>query len=165
MKSFRKSAVPEYIWYISLIIISITLVVGIANIAKKGNKNIEPPSNVNVKFDLRLNNLNQIIFNDLHFVGQWDLDKDTPNLYIGCNGKYLPLQELFSPLKEWFVRKADGTQGLKGSTLFIGKENLEQYFGEQCVQKGAIWELWYGNPNEGGVMLAQDVVDRKWSLN
>jgi len=52
-RHLKKAAVPEYIWYISLIIISITLVVGIANIAKKGNKNIEPPSNVNIQFDVQ----------------------------------------------------------------------------------------------------------------
>jgi hypothetical protein len=42
---------------------------------------------------------------------------------------------------------------------------VQLYYPRQCFDKGAVWELWYGNPNEGGVMLAQDVVDRKWSLN
>ena len=45
------------------------------------------------------------------------------------------------------------------------KANSDLIIDLSCYQKGAVWELWYGNPNEGGVMLAQDIVDRKWSLN
>jgi hypothetical protein len=45
------------------------------------------------------------------------------------------------------------------------KANSDFVIDLSCFQKGAIWELWYGNPDEGGVMLAQDRVDRKWELN
>jgi len=40
---------------------------------------------------------------------------------------------------------------------------VQLYYPRNCFNKGAVWELYYGNPNEGGVLLAQDVVDRKWS--
>jgi hypothetical protein len=42
---------------------------------------------------------------------------------------------------------------------------VQLYYPRECFDKGAVWELYYGDPNEGGVMLAQDKVDRKWELS
>jgi hypothetical protein len=59
-----------------------------------------------------------------------------------------------------------------GENYLFNKENklpklglAKLFFPKQCFEKGAVWELYYGDPNEGGVMLAQDIVDRKWSLS
>ena len=160
----KKSAVPEYIWYISLIIIAITLVVGVANITKKANKNIEPPSNINVKFDVYIDPNNRVILKELEFIGQWDLEKDTPFLFLKCgntliNSVNLSVIANVSKITDLFARKSNGEIGLinyNGIILSNGSKN------NSCFQKGAVWELWYGNPNEGGVLLAQDKVDRKW---
>ncbi|MEO2154775.1 MAG: hypothetical protein ABGW69_03110, partial [Nanoarchaeota archaeon] len=83
-RPLKLSAVPEYIWYISLIIIAITLVVGIVNITKKSNKNIEPPSNLNVQFDVTIDPNNIVRIKTLDFIGSFDLEKDAPNLYLCC---------------------------------------------------------------------------------
>jgi hypothetical protein len=111
----KKSAVPEYIWYISLIIIAITLVVGVANIAKKANKNIEPPSNLNVQFDVIIDPNNIVKIKTLEFIGDFDLEKDAPNLYLKCGNSYKNLMELFLAKNpnELFTRKATGSIGLK----------------------------------------------------
>ena len=70
-----------------MIIIAITLVVGVANIVKKANKNIEPLSNLNVKFDIFIDPNDRVILKELTFIGQWDLEKDTPHLYLKCGNK------------------------------------------------------------------------------
>ncbi len=171
----RKSAIPEYIWYISLIIISITLVVTIANIAKKGNKNIEPPSNVNIQFDVQIDPNNVVKIKELNIIGQWDNDKDTKYLYLCCNNICKNLLQIFnsSTPTDLLVRKVSGGIGLKaygGLILFNPNDNStdlinSSIFDKTCYQKGAIWRLYYGDPNEGGVMLTQDKVNRKWSLS
>jgi hypothetical protein len=128
---FKRSAVPEYIWYISLIIISITLVIGIANIAKKSNKNVEPPSNVNVQFDVVIDPNNVVKIKTLNFIGQWDLEKDTPNLYLKCGNSSKNLMELFLAKKvsDLFVRKASGEIGLKAyDGLILGKNGKAMLF-------------------------------------
>jgi hypothetical protein len=169
----KKSDVPEYIWYISLIIIAITLVVGVANIAKKANKNIEPPSNLNVQFDVIIDPNNIVKIKTLEFIGDFDLEKDAPNLYLKCGNSYENLMKLFNTSEptQIFTRKATGSIGLKDFDGLILKNkndtnsSIVKKFPLFCFQKDGVWEIYYGNPDEGGVMLAQDKVDRKWGLS
>jgi hypothetical protein len=126
----KKSAVPEYIWYISLIIIAITLVVGIVNITKKSNKNIEPPSNLNVQFDVTIDPNNVVRIKILDFIGSFDLEKDAPNLYLCCGGSCKNMMELFLADKpeDLFVRKVSGAVGLKAyDGLLLGDNNYLFY--------------------------------------
>ncbi|MEO2154456.1 MAG: LamG domain-containing protein, partial [Nanoarchaeota archaeon] len=127
----KKSAVPEYIWYISLIIIAITLVVGIVNITKKANKNIEPPSNLNVQFDVTIDPNNVVRIKELNFIGQWDLEKDAPNLYLCCGNSCKNMMELFLAEKaqDLFARKVTGSVGLKEMNgLVLGKNGKAMLF-------------------------------------
>ena len=127
----KKSAVPEYIWYISLIIIAITLVVGIVNITKKANKNIQPPSNLNVQFDVQIDPNNVVRLKTLDFIGSFDLEKDTPNLHLCCGGSCKNLMELFLAKKptDLFTRKVSGAIGLKDMNgLILGKNGKAMLF-------------------------------------
>jgi hypothetical protein len=127
----KKSAVPEYIWYISLIIIAITLVVGIVNITKKANKNVTPPSNLNVQFDVTIDPNNVVRIKTLDFIGSFDLEKDAPNLYLCCGGSCKNMMELFLADKpeDLFVRKATGSVGLKDyNGLILGKNGKAMLF-------------------------------------
>ena len=155
----RKSAVPEYIWYISLIIIAITLVVGIVNITKKSNKNINPPENLQTNFDVKITPQHQLVISSLSFIGDFDPQKDGAFLYLCCNQKCQPLSKIFNPNNFWFVRTATGSISLKTPVVIVNTQNLTSMYPASCLQKGAIWELYYGEPNQGGVLLKKDSVD------
>ena len=156
----KKSAVPEYIWYISLIVISITLVVGIVNITKKANKNIEPPSNLNVQFKVTIDPNKVVKIKTLDFIGDFDLNKDTKYLYLCCGGSCKNMMELFSATNstDLFVRKVSGSVGLRSYNGLVFNEQTKSYYPLQCFKKGAVWELYYGNPSEQGYLLAQSEV-------
>jgi hypothetical protein len=69
------------------------------------------------------------------------------------------------------IQSSTGSIGLKDFDGLILKNkndtnsSIVKKFPLSCFQKDGVWEIYYGNPDEGGVMLAQDKVDRKWELS
>jgi len=62
---------------------------------------------------------------------QWDLEKDTPNLYLKCGDSYKNLMVLFLANKptDLFSRKASGEIGLKAyNGLILGKNGKAMLF-------------------------------------
>ncbi|MEO2154283.1 MAG: hypothetical protein ABGW69_00575, partial [Nanoarchaeota archaeon] len=129
LNTSKRAAVPEYIWYISLIIIAITLVVGIVNITKKSNKNITPPTNLQASFDIKVTPQKQLVVSDLSFIGDFDINKDSYYLYLCCNNKCLPLSSIFDPKTFWFTRTTTGSITLKTPVVIKNSSSLITYYG------------------------------------
>ena len=89
-------------------------------------------------------------------------------MYLKCSDKYGNMMDLFSANKstDLFVRKVEGSIGIKayGGLVISNLTNfLNLWNNTNCLKEGGVWELYYGNPKEGGHLLAQDRIDRKLS--
>ncbi|HIQ51492.1 MAG TPA: hypothetical protein EYH54_06010 [Nautiliaceae bacterium] len=153
--SLRKSAVPEYIWYISLIIIAVTLVFGVISLANRANKESikTVPKIRDINFNLVITPLNELRLVDLRVLG---IDKeDLNNFYFFCEGKYFRLSDEIN-VSSYFSKDLN-------NYLTLIREfniNLSKYnFSEECGKENAKWLLFYGEPGENAAKLAEALVE------
>jgi ABC-type antimicrobial peptide transport system permease subunit len=152
----RKSAIPEYIWYISLIVIAIVLVttvVSLTNKAKKNNVNL--PEIRDAQLVIYKTPLGDLKLADIEVLG---LKKDDlNNLYLYCNGHYVDINQI--------VNTTIGFSKTPNNYLSLNNEvnlNLTALgFNESCGEEGAKWSLFYGNPEENGIKITETEVEFK----
>ncbi|MEO2154497.1 MAG: hypothetical protein ABGW69_01695 [Nanoarchaeota archaeon] len=120
----------------------------------KNKSNIEIPSGISANFEVVLNPVNNsFILNSLELIGEWNPKRDFNNIYIGCNGKYLRLYDLLCDLNKWLFLTPEEIYQLKGPVYIEEQGTLKRFYGLDCFKPGTMWELYYANPKEGGVLL------------
>ena len=151
----KKSAVPEYIWYISLIIIAITLVFTVMSLTNKVNKNRVKsiPEIKDVSFTIILTPLGELKLIDFRVLG---VEKEKLNdFYLFCENKYFKLSDEIN-VSFYFSKDLN-------NYLVLNKElniNLTKYnFSEKCKKENAKWMLFYGEPGNNAVKLAETYVE------
>jgi hypothetical protein len=157
-KFSKKSAIPEYIWYISLIVISLSLVLMVVNIAKKSRKNPSIPEIRDATFTIYVDPLNRIYLEDMLIQGV--KKEDLANFYIGCNGNNVDFTTFFnqSPSK-LFATNSNNYLELIRKNFEINLTAIN--ISDDCKKEGSEWYLFYGNPEEGGSIVAKTNVERK----
>ena len=159
----KRSAVPEYIWYISLIIIALSLVFVVTSIVKRTKKNPSIPDIKEMDFLFYVDPLNNLVIEDMTIQGLEK--KEVNNIYLQCEGKYFSLSELFDniSLDNLFAYDVNGYLTLIRKNYIVNKTELN--ISENCAKKGSEWQIFFGNPEEGGVLLGRTTVNRKvkWS--
>ncbi len=161
-KLSKKSAIPEYIWYISLIVISLTLVLTIVTMAKKTRKKLNIPEIKDATFTIYVDPLNKIYLEDMLIQGV--NKKNLVNFYISCEDKSVNLSTLFNQNPEnLFVVNSNNYLELLKKDFEINLTALNM--SDKCKKEGSRWYLFYGDPKEGGVVIARAEVIRKVKFN
>ena len=157
-KNIKKAAIPEYIWYISLIVISLSLVLMVVNIAKKSRKNPSIPEIRDATFTIYIDPLNRIYLEDMLIQGV--KKENLVNFYIGCNGNNVDFTTFFNQNPSTlFATNSNNYLELIKKNFEINLTAIK--ISEDCKKEGSEWYLFYGNPEEGGAIVAKTNVERK----
>ena len=157
----KKSAIPEYIWYISLIVIAIVLVTTIVSLTQKAkDKNVKLPDISDAQLYIYKDPLGNIKIGDIRVLGI--KKQDLNNVYLYCDGTYYPLSAMFNVTID-FARTQDNYLSLNKQNYVINFTKFN--YSDKCKEEGALWALFYGNPKESGMKIAETKLEFRstWS--
>lgn len=153
-KKYNKSAVPEYIWYISLIIIAITLVFTVMSLVSKTNRESVKsiPQIKDVSFSIVVTPLNELKLINLQVLG---IEREKlEDFYFFCEGVYFRLgNEINTSM--YFSKDINNYFTLIKE---ININTTKYSFPDSCKEENAKWLLFYGEPGNGGVKLTESFV-------
>jgi hypothetical protein len=156
-KKNKKAAIPEYIWYLSLIVIAILLVTTVITIANKTkNSNVNMPDIKDAQLLIYKTPTGDVEIDDLRILGI--KKEDLKGFYLYCNGHSEKLDNIFNITTD-FSRLPNNYIGLNKQNYVL---NLTKYgYNKSCGDEGAQWSLFYGDPQNDGILVTKTKVKFK----
>jgi len=183
-KRIKKSAIPEYIWYVSLIAITLGLVVVINSITSKSTKQATsvkqgaPFTVASMSISTVAGKENTISLDELVISPKVSFKKDDLNaLFVRCEkdtdyAKVTCLKLLadnkinstnlkncnlgdYHVDQDIFVLEGTGVYNLL-SNIEISKKKWN--ISDECFKKGTKWFLFYSDPKQGGTRVYETTV-------
>jgi len=185
MVNKRKSAIPEYIWYVALIAITLGLVVVINTITSKSTKQVTeiketvPFQVTSFKISTIPGKDNEIKIEELAVLPKAGFKPEDLNaLYVFCRDDKVHYAKLVCLAKKNDNKSLDLEEcDTKYSgdpiedMIFVSEGNIYNLYNEvvisnetlpnlnvKCYQQGATWDLFYSDPKKKGKLITSTTV-------